>query len=469
MTASAAVAAGPPRPAARRPARRSSLRRRLAVTTGAAVAGSVFLVSLACWLLVRNELRSRVDASLVATYVAATDDFTVICTAPAEPSELTRLSQYIYPSGKQTCGPGSTLVTVRKTDLTALTGVNGQPHDEKTASGESVRVMAKPAGNGAVLVTRSLTETNRALARLGLVLLGLSVAGGVVATLAGRLVARGVMKPVEELTVTAEHVARTQDLGVRIGVQGTDEMARLAEAFTAMTAALSESREDQRRLVQDAGHELRTPLTSLKTNVELLIRAEANPGRLPAADRATLLKDLSAQTDELATLIEELTVLARQADGPGQKETVALDEVVRRAVERVERRGGHITWQMVLAPWQVMGSASLLERAVVNLLDNAVKFTPTQGLVSVELRNGELTVTDSGPGIAEGELSHVFDRFWRSADARGLPGSGLGLSIVAMTAQQHGGEVTLTNVRGPQGVTGAVARLRIPGTPPPLD
>src|SRR5438552_1972601 len=113
----------------------------------------------------------------------------------------------------------------------------------------------------------------------------------------------------------------------------------------------------------------------------------------------------------------------------------------------------------LLAPWYVRGEAAHLEGAIVNLLDNAVKFSPPSGAVEVRLGKGELTVRDHGPGIAADELPHVFKRFWRSPSARSLPGSGLGLSIVARTVRQAGGEVSL----GPAPGGGAIATIRLPG------
>ena len=152
---------------------------------------------------------------------------------------------------------------------------------------------------------------------------------------------------------------------------------------------------------------------------------------------------------------------AAHDEPPRVVETVRLDDVVRRAVERASRRGDH-ELLVDLAPWELDGDATALERAVLNVLDNAVKFSPPGATVGLRLADGTLTVEDTGPGIAEQDRSRVFDRFWRSERARGMPGSGLGLAIVADTVAQHGGAVTAST--GPGG--GALLTLSFPGRPP---
>jgi two-component system sensor histidine kinase MprB len=232
-----------------------------------------------------------------------------------------------------------------------------------------------------------------------------------------------------------------------------------------MTAALAASRERQRQLIADAGHELRTPLTSLRTNIDLLLRAEATGRNLPPDARRTLLTGVKAQMRELSSLVGDLLELARPADARPARETVALHDVAARAVARARLRGPGLTVESRADPWYVHGDPASLERAVVNLLDNAVKFSPPGGTVTVRLAGGELTVRDCGPGIPAEDLPHVFERFWRSPSARSLPGSGLGLSIVARVVAETGGRVTLEPAPG----GGTLARVRLPGTPAPPD
>lgn len=166
---------------------------------------------------------------------------------------------------------------------------------------------------------------------------------------------------------------------------------------------------------------------------------------------------------ELAALIGDLQTLSRSDAGhPADRvEVVALQDTVEAALRRARLRGPELTITADLQPWYVRAEPSALERAIVNILDNAVKFSPAGGTIDVRLKGGELTVRDHGPGIPSEELPHVFDRFWRSPDARALPGSGLGLSIVARTVQQCGGEVTLSPAEG----GGTIAAVRLPGAP----
>ena len=263
-------------------------------------------------------------------------------------------------------------------------------------------------------------------------------------------------------------MARTEDLGIRIPVEddAEDEVARLSRSFNSMTSSLASSRELQQQLIADAGHELRTPLTSLRTNIELLTRSEETGRPIPEADRKALLASVKAQMTELASLIGDLQELSRSEGQRGERvQVVSLQDTAEAALRRARLRGPELTITADLQPWYVRAEPSALERALVNILDNAVKFSPEGGTVEVRLSEGVLTVRDHGPGIPEDELPHVFDRFWRSPSARALPGSGLGLSIVVRTVQQAGGEVTLARADG----GGTMATVRLPGgpTPPP--
>jgi two-component system sensor histidine kinase MprB len=263
---------------------------------------------------------------------------------------------------------------------------------------------------------------------------------------------------VRRLTSADERVARTEDF-TPLRVEGDDEVARLATAFNHMLTSLDASRERQRQLVADAGHELRTPLTALRTNIDLLTMVAADPSALPEKARDELLDDVRAQIEELTTLIGDLTELARDEPVPPQVEPVDLTDVIDHAVQRVRRRAPGIVFEVFTRPWWVEGEAAELERAVTNLLDNAAKWSPEGGQVTVRLSDGVLTVDDQGPGIAEADRTQVFDRFWRSPDARTMPGSGLGLSIVRQVAERHGGNVVATE----NSAGGARLVLRLPG------
>jgi two-component system sensor histidine kinase MprB len=331
--------------------------------------------------------------------------------------------------------------------------------------GVSMLVLEQPlAGGWTVRFGGDLAAFTVLARRLVITLLVVGLLGALAAALVVTGVARNGLRPVRELADAAETIARTQDLSVRIDIaagSGDGEIDRLAAAFNRMTAALAGARERQSRLVADAGHELRTPLTSLRANLELLVRSELAGRPLPEAHRSGLLTDVASQLEELSHLVDEVAVLARE-EPERPRVAVRLDEVAQRAVERARRRGTGHTIEAALTPWSVPDAdADALERAVVNLLDNALKFSPPGSVVRVGLAGGELTVDDEGPGVAPEHRVDAFERFWRSDAARALPGSGLGLAIVAETAAAHGGTAALSDA--PRGGTRAV--LTLPGRP----
>jgi two-component system, OmpR family, sensor histidine kinase MprB len=270
-------------------------------------------------------------------------------------------------------------------------------------------------------------------------------------------VARNGLRPVRRLTAAVEEIARTEELAP-LPIEGDDEIARLATAFNAMLAALEASRDRQRRLVADAGHELRTPLTSLRTNLDLLTQADETGG-LPPEQKAELLDDVRAQIEELSNLVGDLVELARDEPLTQVVETFDLAEVVDRAVSRVRLRAPRSEFDVATLPWWVEGESGAVERAVTNLLDNAAKWGPADGTITVRMANGTLTVDDQGPGIEPDDLPHVFERFYRSTESRSMPGSGLGLAIVQQVVGRHSGTVTAGAAPG----GGARMTMWIPG------
>jgi two-component system sensor histidine kinase MprB len=291
------------------------------------------------------------------------------------------------------------------------------------------------------------------------------------AALLGRAVARAGLVPVQRLTQAVEDVAVTMDLNQPIPVHGVDEIARLGQSVNSMLGAIDASKRAQRTLVEDAGHELRTPLTSIRTNIALLLAVERQPElahRLPPEERVKLLRDLDAQVTELAALTTELVELAREETTREAVEPVELTEVIEAAINRVRIRALGLTFTTDLQPVTVQGRPGELERMVLNVLDNAAKWSPPGTTVHTELRSDgpawyRIAVTDNGPGIDEADRPHVFDRFYRAAAARSMPGSGLGLAIVAQTAAQHGGTVTAE----PRNPHGTVITIRLPRVPAP--
>jgi two-component system sensor histidine kinase MprB len=323
------------------------------------------------------------------------------------------------------------------------------------AGGRDYRVLTIPVAGGLLQLSRDLTEVNRTLHRVGILLVLIALGGIGVAAGLGLVVAQAALRPVRRLTDTAERVSETGDLSQRIEPTGQDELGRLAASFNTMLAALEESSRAQRQLVADASHELRTPLTSLRTNIEVL----AGERTLPPGERERLLSDVVEQLGEMTSLIAELIELARAEQHPEEAEDVRLDLLAADAVERAQRNRPEVTFTTDLQESVVHGSPSTIERAVANLLDNAAKWSPPGGHVQVAVRDGEVLVRDSGPGIADEDLPYVFDRFYRASSARGMPGSGLGLAIVKQVADAHGGTVAAERVDG----GGTLMRLRLDG------
>lgn len=337
--------------------------------------------------------------------------------------------------------------------LTDTASAGGQTYRLQTVAAQN----AQTGGSLAIRVAHPINDLLYSLRELRLVLFLVALAGLAVAIALGYAVARVTIRPVERLTGAAEHVAATQDLDATIEDAGDDELARMAHAFNAMLAALRASRSQQAQLVSDAGHELRTPLTSLRTNIEVLLRTRD----LPDADRAELLGDVRAQLEELTTLIGDIVELARQDETQPEPTEIRFDALVDHAVERARRRALSVVFETHLDRGSVRAQPALLERAVLNVLDNAAKWSPGGGRVEVSLRRSDhwiLDVRDHGPGIAPADLPRVFDRFYRAQTARGLPGSGLGLAIVAQVVRSHGGAVT--PFLPPEG--GTLMRIELP-------
>jgi two-component system sensor histidine kinase MprB len=319
------------------------------------------------------------------------------------------------------------------------------------------RVRSVGIRSGVIQIGRSLDETDRVLRGLRARLMVWVVAVAAAAIAIGLLIAGRITRSLRRLTHAAEQVEATGRLDVVVDDDATDdEVGRLGAAFDRMLAALRRSQEQQHRLVQDAGHELRTPLTSLRTNLDTLRR---HP-ELDATQRDAIVDDLHAETEELTNLVDEIVSVASGATAREPAETFDLAEVVREVAERYERRTGRPI-VVVSEPGTVVAERNAVQRAVSCLLDNAGKFDVSGGSIDVDVGCGEVRVSDRGPGIPAAEREAVFERFHRADDARSLPGSGLGLSIVREVARRHGGEAFVEARRG----GGAVVGFRLGPTP----
>jgi two-component system, OmpR family, sensor histidine kinase MprB len=343
-------------------------------------------------------------------------------------------------------GQGSTQarIVVTGSDKRIARLGRGSTLDDRRVKGIELRVLTAGTGKGgAVLIARPLGEVEHELSHLLLILVLIGAGGIVLAALLGTLVARTALAPIGRFTASTETLTGSLDLSSRLEVSGRDELGRLAESFNATLDALEHSVAAQRHLIADASHELRTPIASLRANIQVLGEAD----RLPPEEQASLRGDIVAELDELTALVGDVVELARGASPPEALDDVRLDELVEAAVRTARRRGG-VSFELDLQPTLVRGSAERIGRAVSNLIDNARKWSPAEGLVEVSLSGGVLEVRDHGPGFEESDLPFVFDRFYRAESSRGKPGSGLGLAIVRQAAESCGGFAEARNAPG---------------------
>jgi signal transduction histidine kinase len=375
-----------------------SLRTRVAIAVGAVVFGALAVVAAVVYPAVGANLRGQDDDSLVqvagnAQTIAAKlkQSHTVGQLVPFGSTQLQILPDV-------TVGPVNGFVGVTGHDVQVAYG-KAKPYFQDEAYGKVVYriyTMQFPGQSGVLVrVARPASDATSTQTALGWLLALLVPAGAIGAAVLARLAAGRVLRPVGRLTETVERIRATGDLSAPIETPGQDEISRLGQAFAAMTAALDESAGAQRRLVADASHELRTPLTSLITNLELLAEQPDDPS-VPALAAAAL---------------------AEAGGAPG------------------------LRYELDFQPTLVLGDPDALERAIGNLVDNALKWSPPDGRIRISAVGGTVEVSDDGPGIPADDLPYIFDRFYRSAKARALPGSGLGLAIVRRIIDMHHGTV----------------------------
>ncbi|MXV91302.1 MAG: HAMP domain-containing histidine kinase [Acidimicrobiia bacterium] len=308
-----------------------------------------------------------------------------------------------------------------------------------TLDGQRYRMLTSALdGNGAVQVARDLGETDRALNDLLRRTIPLGVILATVAAAMAWLLARRALRPIEQLTSATERVAQTKELAGTIEATRDDEVGRLARSFNSMLEALQTSRRQQQRLVADAGHELRTPLTSMRTNIEHLQRVES----LGEEARRRILVDVNAELRELGDLVAELVELASETGAADEPlATIELADLAEGAAARARRRTNRDITTVAEFAGTVQGQRGSLERAVDNLVGNALKFSPEDTPIRLVTSGGRLEVHDCGPGIPTEDQPLIFERFFRSAGTRSEPGSGLGLAIVKQIVERHGGRV----------------------------
>ena len=456
-----------------------SLRTRVTLAAGGAVLVALVAASLIVYASVRSKLHEQIDASLVtASANLSTKLAGVEVSIPPKPTRVTfsgagvaeiipslgaleKLAISSTPKGGKapegaSAGKVLGLLPLDKTDTAVAAGAQTTAFRTIDLGATTVRlyeVRYPNSADGLIRVYRPLSEATATLRRVEWILVAITLGGVFAAALLGRLASAAVLRPVRALARGVEQVKATHDLSQRIPVSGSDEVARLGSAFNSMLAELEESERSQQQLIADASHELRTPLTAQRTNVELLARPD-----LPADRRGPVLASAVRGIEELSRLVNDLIQAARNGRSIDRREPVRLDTLVGAAVETIQRRAPEARFHFAFESCTVAAAAPRLERAIVNILDNAVNWTRNGEPIEVAVAGGVVTIRDHGPGVPESDLPHVFDRFYRAAAARGLPGSGLGLAIVKQTVDDHGGTVTIANASG----GGTVVTLSIP-------
>ncbi|WP_043266167.1 HAMP domain-containing sensor histidine kinase [Streptomyces sp. CT34] len=451
--------------------RRRPLRTRLALAASAAVALVAVGVCAAAFLVTRHQMNRQLNLSLGQTatqQLQRTRDWGPIagdasCRYPAA------ACVQIVPADPRKDAHGPYALPVTATTREVAAGRHPAYYTDLSVAGHPVRMFTQhlPHRDLALQVALRSDTVERGVRQAAWALSVVGGAGVLLAAALGYWVSRTGLAPVARLTATAERIAATRDARHRIELPDgpdthQDEITRLATSFNTMLGELEESVTARRRLVADASHELRTPLTALRTNAELLARAE----RLTVAQRDRAAAALGRQLREVTTLVNDLIELARDEEPRPLVEQVRPAALLEHAVSAAREHWPEITFTCRVAPaaagTALPGVPPRLTRLLSNLLDNAAKFSPPGGPVEAELTAVpgalELTVRDHGPGIAPEDLPHVFDRFYRAQAARALPGSGLGLAMARQIARAHGAE--LTAERAPGG--GALFRLRMP-------
>ncbi len=361
--------------------------------------------------------------------------------------------QIVYPNGAVGAVTGGKHLPVTARTVAIAKSARGSFFSTATVDDIHIEILSigDPYDHYAIEVALPLTPVDSVLSSLALTY-GLLVGAGVLlAGVLGTLIARSALAPIERFSEQTEQVTSALDRPRRLEEKGASELRRLAASFNRTLDALERSIRAQRHLIADASHELRTPMAALRSNIQIFLEAH----RLPEEEREGLQHAIVAELDELTQLVADVVELARGSAPSEHTEAIELDQIVREAVGRAQRREAQLQFSLELEPTVIVNAPDRVSRAVTNVIDNARKWSPPDGQIEVMLRGGLLSVRDHGPGFEEADLQHVFDRFYRAEAARRMPGSGLGLAIVKQAAEAHGGAVEAANA--PDG--GAVLRI----------
>lgn len=447
---------------------RASLKSRISLLTASMVAIAVGMMLIVSYWSVSGTLRSSMDRALNAKATALISRMDQPDFFFRSQYEIDKFREYNVDTRISLRMPGWNYSVGDDLPMVKGGGDDVEGYSAATINGE--RVLTKVSDSGAtVILARGMEATHKMITSLAITLLLVAGLGVLMAIATGVAVASTVLRPLRRLRNRVRYITETDDLKP-IQVEGNDELSELTTRFNEMLEALRRSRQRQTELVADAGHELKTPLTSMRTNIELLMMMHnTDSASISEEDKQALQSDVIAQMEELSTLIGDLIDLARQETSEKTLEPIDLLDVVNSSVERVRRRRPDVRFEIQAIPWYLEGDSFALGRAILNLLDNASKWSPADGVVRftmqvVECEDGDrvlhMDISDSGPGIPVEDREKVFDRFYRSVSARSTPGSGLGLAIVHSTIVRHGGTVTA----GESDDGGARMRVELPGS-----
>ncbi|MGI9584229.1 MAG: ATP-binding protein [Acidimicrobiia bacterium] len=431
-----------------------TIRRRITLVTAGAVAITVIVMSVGAYAAARRQVLAPIDDSLLvrAELIALLPPGVL---PPGFDIDGVRPGRIAFGQGRgdfdsvyyQVILPDGGTVDVGEDDLVLPPPAENEMRRgaatlrSVTVDGVHLRVVTVYQPNAEVFIQlgRPLTEADETLSRLAAMLTVGSLLGVAIAAVLGMIASRSAVKPLEDLKADVTTVAMDREFDTRLEIRGDDEVAELASAFNVLLTEVEDSRSQQVRLVRDAGHELRTPLTALRMNIELLQRHE-----ISGSEQREMIDAASAEVEELSDLVAEVLDLATGRYEEEVAARVALGDIVRAVTDRTERRTDA---NIVINADEstVVGKSDGLDRAIANLVANAEKWSPPEGLITITVSEGVVSVEDEGEGIPEPDLPHIFERFYRADDARSTPGSGLGLAIVKEIIDDHGGDVFARN------------------------
>ena len=435
-----------------------SLRTRLIITTSAIVLIVVSTLSIGTFIIVSRQLQNETDhtldtrVQLISAQLQENRDLAPFGLRQRNPlgdallpTRFDTVTQLINEQGDVVLGIGDVDLPVGGGDIAIANGSRSGVHRSSVRISDTpYRMLTVPvSGGGALQLAKDTSDIEAAKRGILRWIISLGALGILLAAGAGYILARRISRPIRQLAETAEQIAVTRELSVPLNIKGDSEVTTLATSFNSMLNALGTSMNQQRQLVQDASHELRTPLTSLRANTELLERPE-----LDEATRLSILRDMRAEVDELALLSAELSALASDQRLSEAPSLINLAETAEEVAARVRRRTGRTINVISDQPSLVMARAAQFDRALSNLVDNAVKFDTSDRAVDISIHEKRIQVIDHGSGIGNEDKPLVFDRFYRANSTRALPGSGLGLAIVAQFAADHEATTFVTDTPG---------------------